>query len=326
MDTSVFLGGSVLAAFVAGVIALLAPCCLSVMLPSYFASSFQNKRILAAMTVVFGAGIATIILPLALGASALRTLVTAEHTTIYFIGGVLMVALGAYTLAGGKMKLPTPSFGRSGSTGVAGVYSLGLFSGIASSCCAPVLAGVLALSGVASSFAWASGLGLAYVAGMVAPLFVISLLWERYDWRSSRIFQPRSFNIGIGRYRRSLPGTALASGLLLSIMGVASILIAFTGSTMSTSGWQARLSLSLQQVGRSVTDSLEWLPGWASAVLLVLAAALVLRRAGRQVGLLGTAAHRSSSERDDDESQANDPQGDDRHGDQRPRSTETTPV
>ena len=325
MDTSVFLGGSVLAAFVAGVIALLAPCCLSVMLPSYFASSFQNRRILAAMTVVFAAGIATIILPLALGASALRTLVTAEHTTIYFIGGVLMVALGAYTLAGGTMKLPTPSFGRSGSTGIAGVYSLGLFSGIASSCCAPVLAGVLALSGVASSFAWASGLGLAYVAGMVAPLFFISLLWERYDWRSSRIFQPRSFSIGIGRYRRSVPGTALASGLLLSVMGVASIVIAFTGSTMSTSGWQARLSLTLQQIGRSITDSLAWLPGWAGAGLLIVAAALVLRRAGRQVGLLPT-AHPSSSEPDDCESEADNSQGDDHHGDHRPRSNEATPV
>lgn len=285
MDTSVFLGGSVLAAFVAGIIALLAPCCLSVMLPAFFASSFQNRRLLAAMTVVFAAGIATIILPLALGASALRTLVTAQHTTVYILGGLLMLGLGAFSLAGGQIKLPTPGIGRSGSTGVAGVYSLGLFSGIASSCCAPVLAGVLALSGVASSFAWASGLGFAYVAGMVAPLFVISLLWDRYDWRSSQIFRPRSFTIGVGRLRRTVSGAALASGLLLTIMGVASIVIGFTGQTMSTSGWQARLSLTLQEAGRSVTDALGWLPGWASAVLLLLAGGLILRRAARQVGL-----------------------------------------
>ncbi len=288
MDTSVFLGGSVLAAFVAGIIALLAPCCLSVMLPAFFASSFQNRRLLAAMTVVFAGGIATIILPLALGASFLRTLVTAEHTTIYAIGGVLMVGLGAFSLAGGQIKLPTPSFGRSGSTGIAGVYSLGLFSGIASSCCAPVLAGVLALSGVASSFAWASGLGLAYVAGMVAPLFVISLLWDRYDWRSSRIFQPRTFTLGVGPLRRTVSGAALASGLLLTVMGLASIVIGFTGQAMSTSGWQARLSLTLQEAGRSVTEALGWLPGWASAALLLLAAGLILRRAARQVGLLAS--------------------------------------
>lgn len=313
MDTSVFLGGSVLAAFVAGVIALLAPCCLSVMLPSYFASSFQNRRLLAAMTVVFAAGIATIILPLALGASALRTLITAEHTTIYLIGGGLMLALGAYTLAGGRMKLPAPSVGRSGSTGVAGVYSLGLFSGIASSCCAPVLAGVLALSGLASSFAWASGLGLAYVAGMVAPLFVISLLWDRYDWGASRLFQPRTFTIKVGRLQRSLPGTALASGVLLTVMGVASIVIAVTGSSMSTGGWQSRLSLTLQDAGRSVTDGLAWLPGWATAGLLIAAAALVLRRAGRQVGLLGPAPSPRSPDPGRDEPQRREDLDDDHH-------------
>ena len=223
MDTSIFMGGSVVAAFVAGVIALLAPCCLSVMLPAFFASSFQNRRILAAMTVVFAAGIGTVILPLALGASALRSLITAEHSTIYLLGGALMIGLGLFTLGGGKMMLPTPSIGRSGSTGVAGVYSLGLFSGIASSCCAPVLAGVLALSGAASSFAWATGLGLAYVAGMVAPLFVISLLWERFDWRSSRMFAPRTFELRLGSWRRSVSGTALASGALLTVMGLSLI-------------------------------------------------------------------------------------------------------
>jgi len=57
-----------------------------------------------------------------------------------------------------------------------GVYTLGVFSGAATSCCAPVLAGVIALSGLASSFALSIGLGAAYVFGMVAPLFVISLL------------------------------------------------------------------------------------------------------------------------------------------------------
>ncbi|MEJ7800688.1 MAG: cytochrome c biogenesis CcdA family protein [Ilumatobacter sp.] len=325
MDTSLFLGGSVLAAFVAGTIALLAPCCLSVMLPAYFASSFQNRRVLAAMTVVFAAGIGTIVLPLALGASALRTLVTAEHTTIYLVGGVAMVGLGLYTLAGGRMRLPTPGFGRSGSTGVTGVYSLGLFSGIASSCCAPVLAGVLALSGVASSFAWAAGLGLAYVGGMVAPLFVISLLWDRFDWQSSRIFQPRQFTIAIGRYRRSLPGYALASGLLLTAMGAASIVIAFTGAGMSTTGWQARLSLTLQQAGRSVTDSLAWLPGWAAAAMLILAATLVLRRASRQLGLL-PAEQVTPVDPPRNDPPRNDHAGKDHHDDHAITTSEDTPV
>ncbi len=43
MDSSIFFGGSVIAAVVAGSLALFAPCCISFMLPAYFASSFQNR-------------------------------------------------------------------------------------------------------------------------------------------------------------------------------------------------------------------------------------------------------------------------------------------
>src|SRR5437870_1325648 len=39
MSSSIFFGGSVLAAIIAGAIALFAPCCISVMLPAYFALS-----------------------------------------------------------------------------------------------------------------------------------------------------------------------------------------------------------------------------------------------------------------------------------------------
>ncbi len=93
LDSSVFLGGSVIAAVVAGVIALFAPCCISVMLPAYFASSFQNRRILTAMTFLFAAGIATVILPLAMGASLLRQIFLEEHTTVYLAGGAPSVSV-----------------------------------------------------------------------------------------------------------------------------------------------------------------------------------------------------------------------------------------
>jgi len=53
---------------------------------------------------------------------------------------------------------------------VAGVYVLGVISGAASACCAPVLAGVAVVSGAAASFPAALAVGVAYVFGMVAPL------------------------------------------------------------------------------------------------------------------------------------------------------------
>lgn len=288
MDSSIFFGGSVIAAMVAGSIALFAPCCISVMLPAYFASSFQNRRLLVAMTFLFAAGVATVILPIALGAQALRNLFLDEHTTIYVVMGLILLALGAYTLMGGQIHLPMPGRRTGGTGGPLSVYSLGVFSGVASSCCAPVLAGVIALSGVASSFGIALGLGTAYVFGMVAPLFVISLLWDRYDWKSSRLFRPRSLTWRIGPLRRTITGTNLASGILLVAMGAGTLWIGLATEAMPASrGWQARFSARLQHYGNVITDALEWVPGWIGALALFVVVVALARFAFKQMGWSG---------------------------------------
>ena len=196
-----------------------------------------------------------------------------------------MLGLALYTLLGGQVHLPMPGRRAGGKAGPFGVYSLGVFSGVASSCCAPVLAGVIALSGIASSFAMALGLGTAYVFGMVAPLFAISLLWERYDWRSSRLFQPRSYTWRLGPLRRTVTGTNLASGLLLAVMGVGAIWNGLTNEAMpAATGWQARLSASLQHYGQLISNALAWIPGWAAGVVLVVLVAFLAHRALRQIG------------------------------------------
>jgi cytochrome c biogenesis protein CcdA len=284
MDSSIFFGGSILAAVMAGALALFAPCCISFMLPAYFASSFQNRVRLVAMTFLFAGGVATVILPIAMGASVLRQILTTQHATIYVVGGVLLFGLAIYLLLGGQVHLPMPGRRAGRNAGVASVYSLGVFSGITSSCCAPVLAGVIALSSVAPSFGIALGLGTAYVFGMVAPLFIISLLWERFDWRSSRLFHPRSFTWKLGRVRRTISATNLASGLLLLLMAVAMIWAGFAyGSMQTLTGWQAAFAVGLQHAGRVIMGTFAWVPNWTAAIFLVLLIALLAWRALRQV-------------------------------------------
>jgi cytochrome c biogenesis protein CcdA len=283
MNSSIFFGGSAIAAVVAGMLALFAPCCISFMLPAYFASSFQHRLRLVAMTFLFAAGVATIILPIALGASLLRQIFASQHATIYLVGGVLLLALALYLLLGGQIHLPMPGQRAGGKAGVVSTYILGIFSGITSSCCAPVLAGVIALSSVAPSFWVALGLGTAYVFGMVAPLFIISLLWEHFDWKSSRLFHPRSFTLHLGSFRRTLSVTNLLSGLLLLLMGVALIWVGFASRAMpALGGWQATFFVSLQHSGRVITGALSWIPNWVAVVLLVLLIALLAWRALRQ--------------------------------------------
>src|SRR5579885_3177915 len=284
MPTSIFYGGSLVAALVAGAIALFAPCCLSVMLPAYFASSFQNRRVLMAMTFVYAAGVATVILPLTMGASVLRQLFVEGHRPIYLSGGLLMLGLALYTLLGGQLHLPMPSRRAGNRRGALSVYSLGVFSGVATSCCAPVLAGVIALSGTASSFLLALGLGMGYVCGMVAPLFLIALLWEQVDWRASRLFRPRTLRWRAAGLSGTLPATGLLSAALLAAMGGASIWVGLSSGAMpAPTGWQADLSLRLQGYGRAITDALAIVPGWALAVALVAAGLVLAWRALGQV-------------------------------------------
>ncbi|HYS94422.1 MAG TPA: cytochrome c biogenesis protein CcdA, partial [Candidatus Acidoferrales bacterium] len=204
-------GGTLLTSFLAGAVALFAPCCISVMLPAYFASTFRRRRALVSMTFVFALGVGTIILPIALGAVGVSRLISGHHTPVFLVGAVLMVAMGLATLLGWKLPLPMPGMRARADTGPAAVCALGAFSGVASACCAPVLAGVIALSGVASSFLVALAVGVAYVFGMVLPLFAIAVLWDRRDWGASSLLRGRTLRIA----GRELSVSTVASGLIL---------------------------------------------------------------------------------------------------------------
>jgi len=271
----VLFGTALLISLLGGVVALLAPCCVSVMLPAYFATGFGRRTGIAAATGVFAAGVATLIVPIGLGASALSAALPAHHLLIFSIGGAAMLAGGAAVLAGWKPMLPMPSLRSPSGHGYGAAYGLGLFSGIASACCAPVLAGVVVLTGSASSFGAALAVSLTYVAGMVAPLAVLALVWEGRDWGSSRLLHGRRVRLGFGRLAREMPLGAAASGVVLLGMGIVTLITAVTGPSMSSSGWRETMTAFLQHASSVTARALSWLPGWA--VLLVpagLAAAL----------------------------------------------------
>ena len=269
MDQVLF-GTALLTSFLGGVVALLAPCCVSVMLPAYFATGFSRRAGIAAATGAFAAGVATLIVPIGLGASAVSAALPAHHLLIFSIGGALMLAGGVAVLAGWKPVLPMPALRSPSGHGYAAAYGLGLFSGIASACCAPVLAGVVVLTGSTASFGAALAVSGTYVAGMVAPLALLALVWEGRDWGSSRLLQGRKVQAGFGRLKRDMPLGTLASGLVLLAMGVLTLITAVTGPSMSSTGWREAMTSWLQHASSVTARALHWLPGWA--VLLMLAA------------------------------------------------------
>ena len=276
----VLLSTTVLASFLGGVVALLAPCCISVMLPAYFASTFQRRSQILGMTLVFATGVATVILPIALGASMVSRLLVEQHLVVFAIGGTAMVAAGAAMLAGWKFMLPMPSR-RQGRGGIRSVYSLGVFSGAASACCAPVLAGVAALSGAVSSFPVAITVGVAYVFGMVAPLCALALLWDRRDWGNSTWLSGRSVPVWPGGARRVPVATALSAALMI-VMGLLTIALAIQGPGMATSGWQVRVTAYLGHLAATIQDALSFLPGWVSTATILATLLLLIVLAARR--------------------------------------------
>ena len=273
----VLFGTTLLASFLGGLVALLAPCCVSVMLPAYLATGFRHRGGVVAATLVFGAGVATVILPIGLGATALSSLLITQHLWIFSLGGALMIAGGLAVLAGWKPNLPMPG-GRAVKEGSFGsAYVLGAFSGAASACCAPVLAGVAVLAGAAASFPVALAIGGAYVAGMVAPLALVALVWDRRRQRPTRLLTDRTVRLRLGRWQREMALGSAAGGLLMVGMGLLAVVLAFTGPGMPSGGWQTQLSAWLQHLSASALGALSWIPGWALATVLVVGLALLIR-------------------------------------------------
>ena len=276
----VLLSTTILAAFLGGMVALLAPCCVSVMLPAFFASSFRRRSQILAMTLVFAAGVATIILPIALGAAAISRVLIEYHFWIFSVVGLAMVVVGAATLAGWKMMLPMPS-GRGGGKGIGSVYGLGVFSGAASACCAPVLAGVIVLSGAASSFPAAVAVGVAYVFGMVAPLSVLAMVWDRKNWGGSRLFSARTVPLWPGA-RWRLPLMTLLSGGLIIAMGVLTVIVAVQGPGTPPDGWQVRVTAALSHAAAGLQQFLGFVPGWISSIVVFATLGVLLWMAVRR--------------------------------------------
>ena len=279
---------SLAAAFIGGVLALFAPCCVVSLLPTFVGAALERGRLrLPAMAAIFAAGIAAVMLPIVLGIGLLGQLLAAQHRVIFFVVGLFLVLLALQVLSGRTWSLPLPMLRLrvSGSTS-GGIFALGLTAGVASSCCAPVLVGVVALSALASSVTGALGLGLAYVFGMVFPLLVTVLVWDRVH-PGSPTFALRTRRVGLGGW--SVPWTDALAAVMFLAIGILALTIAYTGQSAYLPGWLDRWNHWATGIAGNVSVWLGSMPTpiQAGALgLLALAVLIALYRSWR----LGPAA------------------------------------
>lgn len=123
----VLIAASLVSAFIAGIAALFAPCCITVLLPSYLGSIFRQKKTVVAMTFVFFLGILSVFLPLGLGMAWLGQALSQYHDAIYLTGGIFLLLLGASILIGIHFSMPFSVHQTNKITGAGSVFVLGIF-------------------------------------------------------------------------------------------------------------------------------------------------------------------------------------------------------
>lgn len=261
MGTTLLTTGSILAAFFAGAVALFSPCCIVFLFPAYLASAVKNRRwAILPLTFVFALGLAVVLLPVTLGVGLVMTSVRKFHTPLYAAGGLLMIGLAVLALLGRSWSLPrfvrTPDVERGDG---ASVFALGVFSGVASSCCAPVMAGVMALSALAGTTVGAATLGLSYVFGMVFPLFLMALFWDRLGLGERRLFQAKPVRFRMFGRVVHTNTMNIAVAIAFALMGGFVLFLAANGNTTGAPGFQIA-------VGRWLTAAFEGALRWLEPV------------------------------------------------------------
>src|SRR5215210_3278361 len=98
---------SYLAAFLGGVLALLSTSS-ALLLPAFFAYAFQSRGKLLAKTAVFYLGLATTLVPLGMGISAVSRLVYGQRSTLILVSGAVIILLGMLQILGRGFELLGP--------------------------------------------------------------------------------------------------------------------------------------------------------------------------------------------------------------------------
>ena len=247
--SDLLLAGSLAAAFAAGMVAFFAPCCAGVMMPAYLAAIGGGRRLrVARLTAVYVAGVALVVLPITLGAAVLSSYVSKWHPQLFAIGGLMMIAVAVALWRGTMLPIGVPQPKLTGST--LSVLGLGIFSGAATACCAPVLAGAIALSATSGTVAGGLLLGIAYVAGMMAPLIPLALV---YGKAKGRVRDPK-LTLRLAGHSKRIGLAALSGAVVFAGFGVLFVALALTGNSDTAPGFQTTIGRWMRQLSDTLDD------------------------------------------------------------------------
>ncbi len=276
--TGTLLGGSAAAAFIAGMIAFFAPCCSGVMMPTYLAAISGHKPLRTArLTAIYVAGVSTIVWPITMGAGAIGQFTNRFHVELIVIGGLMLLATAFVLWRGSMLSLP---LGRQPEmTGTVGsVYLLGIFSGAVTACCAPVLAGAVALSALNGTILSGFALGGAYILGIVFPLVIIALFFTG----AKRTFRDPRVTISLGSYRKQTSLSRLVGTVVFGAFGFLFVGLALTGQSRRELNFQRSFNAFLNQHLATIAGNVpNWL-AWPALAVFVTALVVLVGKSTRK--------------------------------------------
>ncbi|MFF4848459.1 cytochrome c biogenesis CcdA family protein [Streptomyces sp. NPDC001194] len=256
-----------LAALLGGLLALLSPCS-ALLLPAFFAYSIDSTSRLLARTGIFYAGLASTLVPLGAAGSYAGRFFHGNRDGLVLAGGWLIIALGVAQILGlgfASQRISELS-GRIRPTTVLSVYALGAVYGLAGFCAGPILGSVLTVAAVSGSPVYGGLLLAVYALGMAVPLFLLALLWERFDLGRRRWLRGRAVRVG----RFELHTTSLLSGLVFIALGA--LFLAYDGASALPGLLDVDDSYAVEQRVRTLADAV---PDWALLGLVAAGAAAV---------------------------------------------------
>ncbi|MCL7379735.1 cytochrome c biogenesis CcdA family protein [Streptomyces sp. 35G-GA-8] len=258
-------------ALIGGLLALLSPCS-ALLLPAFFAYSIDSAGRLLARTGIFYLGLATTLVPLGAAGSFAGRLFYGHRDLLVTTGGWLIIAFGVAQIIGmgfASRRMAALS-GRIRPTTALSVYALGMVYGLAGFCAGPILGSVLTVAALSGSPAYGGLLLAVYALGMAVPLFLLALLWERFELGGRRWLRGRAFRLG----RFELHTTSLLSGLFFLVLGV--VFLAFDGTTALPGLLSVDDSFATEQWARGIGAAI---PDWAllGGVVLVVAVITLVR-------------------------------------------------
>src|SRR3989338_6727807 len=98
MDSNFIFGISLTASFLAGALALFAPCCITFFFSSYLGTVFKSRSKVMWYTVVFALGLSSILILVFLGFCFFIFFFDRFHRQIYYLGGLFLISMGVTTL------------------------------------------------------------------------------------------------------------------------------------------------------------------------------------------------------------------------------------